>query len=381
MGINLVYERANKDAFDMLSAIVKMDTAADLGEAISNTIFPTILNKIGETITRSDLVDRKYDKFKIALTMFGAITEYLATNMIKPDDASPTANGTVIDDMVINNPDIKAIYASKLIRANYPISINSERWMDAIDGGNVAVLSSMIAMAMQALYDGVTHDHDAFIPALFGSLYYESPTTAKRKIPVFDPTDVEGYSKSVFATLNKAVRDMTQWRRPDFNYMGMEMSDSKDDLVLVSFDNPVGTGDQTVLDVITSQLQIGARARAEALGDALGVTVYEMPSMGLIQNSRARAYGFTAFPGMQTTNMNGGVQTAPYPEIKLALVGKGALNVGLKRLQTDTGRSIRGHFDQTWVQPTLQLAYGAGQAIFFSDAPTPDPDPEPDPEE
>ena len=38
---------------------------------------------------------------------------------------------------------------------------------------------------------------------------------------------------------------------------------------------------------------------------------------------------------------------------------KGAINVGLKRLQTDTGRSIRGHFDQTWVQPTLQLAYGA----------------------
>ena len=87
--------------------------------------------------------------------------------------------------------------------------------------------------------------------------------------------------------------------------------------------------------------------------------------MGIIENSVARAYGLTGFPGMQTADMSAGTQTPPYPNVMFALCGKGALNVGLKRLQIDTGRSIRGHFDQTWVQPTLQLAYGAGQCIFF----------------
>jgi hypothetical protein len=371
MAINLVYERANKDAYDMLSTLVTMDSGADLAEEITNSIFPTILNKIGDTISRSDLVDRNYDKFKIPLSEFGAITEYLASNMIKADNASATATGSVIQDYVVNNPDIQAIYATKLVRANYPITINSERWLDAVDSKSIVTLASMIAIAMQSLFDGITHDHDSFIPALFGSLYTSSPATAKRIIPYFDGNDIEGYSKTIFSLLNKAVRDMSQWRRADFNVMGMEMSDSKSDLVLVAFENPIGGNDETILDIITSQLTIGAMARAVALGASLGIDVYEMPSMGVIANSVARAYGITAFTGMQTADMSAGTHTPPQPKVMFALVGKGALNVGLKRLQNDTGRSVRGHFDQTWVQPTLQLAYGAGQAIFFKEADAP----------
>lgn len=368
MGISLVYERANKDAYDMLVAANEMSTGTELANTITNTIFPTILNKIGDTIGRSDLVDRNYDKFKIPLSEYGAITEYLVSSMIKAADASPTANGTAIDDMVINNPDIKALYASKLVRANYPLTVQSERWLDALENKNLASLANMIAIATQALYDGITHDHDSFIPALFGSLYGKVLPSSKRKLPVFTGTAVEDYSKDVFATLNKAIRDMTTWRRTSFNYVGAEMSDSKSDLVLVAFENNISVGkDQTILDVITSQLHIGAMARAKALGEALGVDVYEMPSMGIIENSVARAYGLSNFPGMQTADMSTGTQTAPFPEVKFALCGKGAINVGLKRLQNDTGRSIRGHFDQTWVQPTLQLAYGAGQVIFFDD--------------
>src|SRR5690606_7905692 len=258
------------------------------------------------------------------------------------------------------------------VRANYPLTVNSERWLDALDGQNYSTLASMIGIAMQALYDGVTHDHDSIIPALFGSRYAKATPTMKRNLPAFTGDDVEGYSKEVFAMLNKAIRDMTTWRRPDFNYIGAEMSDSKSDLVLVSFDNPITEGkDMTILDVITSQLNIGPMARAVALGQALGVEVYEMPSMGIIENSVSRAYGLQNFPGMQTADMSSGTQTAPYPNVRFALCGKGALNVGLKRLQIDTGRSIRGHFDQTWVQPTLQLAYGAGQCIFFE---VPEPD-------
>lgn len=371
MGINLVYERANKDAFDMLTAAANaMQPGDTLGSLITNTVFPTILNKIGDTISRSDLVDRNYSKFKLPLSEFGAITEYLASNMIKAANASATTNGTVIDDMVVNNPDIKALYASKLIRANYPITINSERWLDAIDSGNISALSSMIAIAMQALYDGVAHDHDSFIPALMGALYSETQATSKRTIPAYDGTNTEEYAKKVFAILNKGIRDMTQWRRPDFNMMNMEMSDSKDDLVLVAFDSAVGVDGETTLDLITSQLNIGAMARAKALGESLGVDVYEMPSIGILENSVARAYGVPELPGMQTANMTSGTQTSQYPNVKFALVGKGALNVGLKRLQTDTGRSIRGHFDQTWVQPTLQISYGAGQVIFFETAET-----------
>lgn len=368
MGINLVYERANQDAYDMLlTATDAMDSGDDLSAIITNTVFPTLLNKIGETITRSDLVDRNYSKFKIPLDKFGAITEYLMSNMIKADNAVGTTNGTQVNDMVINNPDIRALYAHKLIRANYPITINSERWMDAIDSRNIAVLSSMIAIAMQSLYDGITHDHDSFIPALFGSLYTESPTTSKRTLPIYDESDIEQYSKSIFAILNKGIRDMTQWRRPDFNMMKMEMADSKSDIVLVAFDNSIGNSGETTLDIITSQLTIGAQARAKALGESLGVDVYEMPSMGIIDNSVARAYNVASFAGMQTADMSNGTQSPLYPNVKFALVGKGALNVGLKRLQNDTGRSIRGHFDQTWVQPTLQIAFGAGQAIFFED--------------
>jgi hypothetical protein len=368
MGINLVFERANKDAYDLLVAANEMGTGAELSNVITNTIFPTILNKIGDTIIRSDLVDRNYEKFKIPLAEYGAITEYLVSSMIKAADASSTVTGTRVDDFVVNNPEIKAIYAHKLVRANYPLTVNSDRWLDALDNKNLSTLASMIAIAMQALYDGITHDHDSFIPALFGSLYEEATVSMKRKLPAFTGDDVEGYSKEVFSTLNKAIRDMTTWRRKDFNIVGAEMSDSKADLVLVAFENPIATGkDQTILDVITSQLSIGAQARAAALGSALGIEVYEMPSMGIIEGSVSRAYGLPNFPGMQTADMSNSIQMPPYPKVKFALCGKGAINVGLKRLQTDTGRSIRGHFDQTWVQPTLQLAYGAGQCIFFED--------------
>lgn len=372
MGINLVFERANKDAYDLLVAANEMSSGTELANAITNTILPTILNKIGDTIVRSDLVDRNYEKFKIPLSEYGAITEYLVSSMIKAADASPTATGTTVEDFVINNPDIKALYASKLVRANYPLTVNSERWLDAVDNKNLSTLATMIGIAMQALYDGITHDHDSFIPALFGSLYDKVGAASKRQIPVFDGTNVEEYSKNMFATFNKAIRDMTTWRRSDFNYVGAEMSDSKADLVLVAFENSVTGRDQTILDVVTSQLNIGAQARAVALGSALGIEVYEMPSMGIISNSVARAYGLPALDGMQTADMSAGVLTPPHPDIKFALCGKGAINVGLKRLQTDTGRSVRGHFDQTWVQPSLQLAYGAGQVIFFDDDNTPE---------
>lgn len=372
MPINLVYERANKDAYDMIVAAAEMNTAAELGSTITNTIFPAILNKIGDTIARSDLVSRNYDKFKIPLSEYGAITEYLISNMVKASDPSPTATGTDVADYVINNPDIKAMYAAKTLRANYALTVNSERWMDALDSKNATSLAGMIAIAMQSLYDGITHDHDSFIPALFGTLYEKSTATAKRALPLFDAAaqaDVAGYSKNVFATFNKAIRDLTTWRRPDFNINSAEMSDSKEDLVLVAFENDITTGrNQTVLDVITSQLNIGAQARAVALGSSLGIEVYEMPSMGIISNATARAYGLAAMPGMQTAAIVGAA-TAPHPSVKFALCGKGAINVGLKRLQADSGRSIRGHFDQTWVQPTLQLAFGAGQAIFFDDTP------------
>jgi hypothetical protein len=364
--INLVYERANKDAYDMITAMEDMYASDELGDVISNTIFPAILNKVGDTIIRGDIVDRNYANFKLPLKEYGAITEYLASNMIKADNASPTVKGTVVDDFVVNNPDIQGLYAPKLVRANYPLTINTDRWLDAIDSSNVEGLSSMMAIAMQSLYDGVTHDHDSFIPALFGSLFTKSAATSKKTITAYEGTGIEAYSKNIFALLNKSIRDMTQWRRSDFNYMGMEMSDSKRDLALVFFDSPVGDNGETILDVITSQLTIGPMARAAALGEALGVSVYEMPPAGVLTNATSRAYGIASFPGMQTADITG-ERTEPFPLLKFALVGKGALNVGLKRLQTDTGRSVRGHFDQTWVQPTLQLAYGAGQAIFFSE--------------
>lgn len=368
MGINLVYERANKDAYDLLVAANEMATGDELSEIITNRIFPSILNKIGDTIARSDLVTRNYERFKIPLGEYGAITEYLVSTMIRAADSSPVATGSVIEDFVINNPDIKAIYAHKLVRANYPLTVNSEKWLDALENRNMSTLASMIGIAMQSLYDGITHDHDSFIPALFGSLYSKATASMKRTLPTYDGTNLEQYSKDIFATFNKAIRDMSQWRRTDFNYLGAEMADSRDDLVLVAFDNNVAGKDQTILDVITSQLNIGAQARASALGSSLGLTVYEMPSAGIIENSVARAYGVAGFPGMQTADMSAGTQSKPYPNLKFALCGKGTLNVGLKRLQKDSGRSIRGHFNQTWVEPTLQLAYGAGQVIFFEDS-------------
>lgn len=366
--INLVYERANKDAYDLLVAGAEMADASDISELVTNSIFPTILNKVGDTIIRGDLVDRNYSNFKMPLSQFGAITEYLAANMVKAANASACTTGDVVEDFVVNNPDIKATYAIKNVRANYPLTINNEKWLDAVDSGNSQLLANMIAVAMQSLYDGITHDHDSFIPALAGSLYSASGESSKRIIPTFvdGTTKVEDYAKSIFAILNKGIRDMTQWRRPDFNLMGAEMSDSKADLTLVFFDNPIGANDETALDLIASQLNIGPLARATAIGDSLGVTVYEMPSMGILTNATARAYGLANFPGMQTANITG-ARTNPFPRVKCALFGKGALNVGLKRLQNDTARSVRGHFDQTWVEPTLQLAYGAGQVIFFEE--------------
>jgi hypothetical protein len=123
LGINLVYERANKDAYDLLVTANEMSTGSELASTITNTIFPTILNKVGDTISRSDLVDRNYSKFKIPLSEYGAITEYLVSSMIKAANSSPTDTGTSVEDFVINNPDIKALYASKNIRANYPLTV------------------------------------------------------------------------------------------------------------------------------------------------------------------------------------------------------------------------------------------------------------------
>jgi hypothetical protein len=369
LGINLVYERSNKQAYDLLVAASDMFTGTQLASTITNDIFPTILNKVGDSIRRSDLVDRNYEKFKIPLSEFGAITEYLMSNMIKAADPSSNVKGTAVDDYVINAPEIMALYAIHQVHANYPLTIKKDKWLDALDGSNLTNMAQMIAIAMQSLYDGITHDHDSFIPALFGSLYSKVGTASKRKLPVYTGSNVEQYSKDVFATFNKAIRDMTKWRRPDFNFVGAEMVDAKSDLVLVAFENNAADDkDQTVLDIITSQLNIGPMARAVALGEALGIDVYEMPSMGIIDNSVARAYSLTNLPGMQTANMSAGVQTPPHPDVKFAICGKGAINVGLKRLEHDTGRSIRGHFDQTWVEPTLQLSYGAGQVIFFDDA-------------
>lgn len=369
MAIGLVYDRANKDAYDMLVAAAgDVVSGDDLASVITTDIFPTILKKVGDVITRPDVADRRYSKFKIPLTEYGALTEYLISNMVRAADPSPITNGTVIQDMVVNNPDIRALYATHQTRANYPLTVNSDLWLDAVDKGNSSAMAAMIAIAMQSLFDGVAHDHDSFIPALFGTLYEKSKASSKRMLPAFDGTNVEQYSKSVFATFNKAIRDLTQWRRPDFNYPGAEMVDSKEDLVLVAFDNNIMTGlDQTILDVITSQINLGAMSRSTGLAASLGLgDVYEMPSMGIIPSTTARAYQIPALPGMQTADTQAGTYTKPYPNVMFALCGRGALNVGLKRLQNDTGRSIRGHFDQTWVQPTLELAAGAGQVIFFS---------------
>lgn len=375
MPIGLVYERANKDAYDLIKNAQAVMSASELAENITNVIFPSILNKVGDTIIRSDKVDRMYDKLKIPLSEYGAITEYLASSMIRADDPTATATGTRVDDFVINNPKIFGRYTQRNVRANYPLTVNGDRWLDAIDGGNTTQMASMIGIAMQSLYDGVSHDHDSFLPALMGSLYNESKGTASvRSIPAFTGASVEEYAKAIYAILNKAIRDMTQWRRPDFNLIGADMSDSKADLVLVSFDNAVSsTNAATVLDIITSQLNIGAMARATALGNSLGVTVYEMPTPGIIETSIARAYALANFPGMQTADTGAGDLTIPHPNVKFALIGRGALNAGLKRLQQDTARSARGHFDQTWVQPTIQLAFGAGQAIFFTDGADPTP--------
>ena len=369
--INLVYERTNKETYDMIQLGLNMieGTTENLESFISNEIFPTMLNKVGDTITREDLVDRNYNKFKIPVSKFGAITEYLAANMIKASNASPLTTGTKVEDFVINNPDISALYSTNDVRANYGLTINQDKWLDAIDADNYNKLSQMIAISMQSLYDGIDHDHDALIPALFGALYSASKASSKITIPAYSTfSDDAEYSKTIFATLNKYIRDMTTWRRKDFNMMNMEMSDSKNDLVLVSFDNAISdTNNNTILDIITSQLQIGPTARAVALGQSLGIEVYEMPSIGILENSVSRAYSVTSLPGMQTADTSSGTVTKPYANVKFALVGKGALNVALKRLQVDSGRSIRGHFDQTWVQPTLNLSFGAGQAIFFKD--------------
>lgn len=373
MPIGLVYERANKDAYDLIKAAQAALPASELAGEITTEIFPTILKKVGDTFMRNDVTDRNYSKFKLPLTEFGAITEYISSSMVRADDPTPIATGTVVDDMVINNPKLFGRYIDQLVRANYPLTVNGDRWLDAMDNGRVDQMASYIAVAMQSLYDGIAHDHDSFIPALLGSMYTQAPESSIRRIPTFNGTNVEDYAKSIFGTLNKAIRDMTQWRRPDFNMVGADMSDSKSDLVLVSFDSPASDQwNQTLLDIITSQLNIGAMARATALGSSLGVEVYEMPTPGIIESSVSRAYGIPAFPGMQTADTLSGVLTPPHPNVKFALIGRGALNVGLKRLQQDTGRSIRGHFDQTWVQPTLQLAYGTGQAIFFIDGDDPD---------
>lgn len=373
MPIGLVYERANKEAYDLIRAAQAALPASELASEITTDIFPSILKKVGDTITRSDKVDRNYAKFKLPLTEYGAITEYLSSSMIRADDPTPIVTGTVVEDMVINNPKIYGRYVDQLVRANYPLTINGDRWLDAIDKGDATGMASMIAIAMQSLYDGVSHDHDSFIPALMGSLYEQAPAASIKRIPAYTGTGVEEYAKTIFATLNTAIRNLTQWRRPDFNMVGADMSDSKSDLVLISFDNPVWEdGDSSALDIITSQLNIGAMARATALGSSLGVEVYEMPSPGIIESSVARAYNIPAFPGMQTANTLNGTLTVPHPNVKFALIGRGALNVGLKRLQQDTGRSIRGHFDQTWVQPTLELAFGTGQAIFFIDGDDPE---------
>lgn len=365
MSIGLVYERANKQAYDALALAKAVVPGSQLAPLVTNEIFPSIVNKIGDTIIRSDKVSRVYDRFKLPLSEYGAITEYLLSNMVKAADSPKLQQGELVHDHVVSHPSILGRYSETNIRADYPMTITADRWMDAVEKEDIATMARMVALSSQSLYDGVRHDHDSWVPAIAGALYDQSPESSKIKIPDFDGQDIEGYSKLIYAILTKAVRDMTQWRRPDFNIPGAEMADSVDDLVLVSFDNPVDETGTTILDMIGAQLNLGSLARAKAIGQSLGLTVYEMPSPGIITNQIARAYDYPNLPGMQTADMSAGVPVKPYPNLRFALIGRGALNVGLKRLLVDTTRSSRGHFDQTWVTPVIQLAFGAGQAVFF----------------
>jgi hypothetical protein len=369
--LNLVYERANREMYELLQSPDLMATGSDISSIISNDIFPEFLNKIGDIIIRGDLVERNYNFFKMPLSEFGALTEYIAASMTRADDMPVTTTGTRVDDFVVNNPLLKALYAIKLVRANYPLTIQNEKFLEMVDNRNNAGIAMLTGVAMQALYDGIEHDHDSIIPALFGALYAAHVTAPLadtiRQIPEYDAENVESYAKEIVAILRSAIRDLTQFRRPSFNLMNADMGDANNSLCLVCFDNPIVDGKRyTPLDIITSQFDVAPQARATTLGALLGIEVVEMPSMGILENSIARAYGIPNFPGMQTNIMTG-TRTYPYPDIKFALCGRGALNVGLKRLQVDSGRSIRGHFDQTWVLKTLQLSYGAGQCIFFTD--------------
>ncbi len=374
MAIGLVHERVNKEVYDRLTQGVPIRDGSQLSDLLTNDIFPTIINKVGDYIRRPDVPTRNYTRFKRPLSEVGAITEYLMANMTKADDAVSLVTGEEVHEYVVNNPDIQARYAVDQVRANYPLTLGGEKWLDAVDNMSLSTVANLTGIAMQKLYDGIEHDHDAMIPAMFGPLYAGRTSAQVRELPAYTGEDIETYTKTVFAALTQGVRDMTQWQRQDLNGAGVDMVDSVGELTLVSFSNPAGTtGTFTVFDIIGSQLAVGAVSRATGLANYLGIgAAYEMPSPGLIPNSIARAYGFPNFPGMQTADMRAGAQTPPYPEVKLALVGVNALNVGLKRTRQDSNRSARAHADFLYILKVIELMQGLGQVLFFT-VPSPTP--------
>ena len=367
-----LYERANKNLYDLLNAPDLMANAGNITKILANDIFPTFIPKIGDVIARGDNTTRNYSFFKIPLSQFGDMTEYLASNMIRPADSVAGKNGDVINDFVINNPDIRALYAQTVVSANYPLSIQDDKLMDLIDRNDTAGIARHVAIAMQCLQDGIEHDTDMLVPALAGVLYNAHKEKLPKSIFTLDNLDelsaanITNYSTKLVATFKNAIYSLGTYRKKEYNLMGCDMADSLDNLCLVCFDNPINSNTSlTAIDLLESFFEVAPQMRASGLKSILGCEVYRMPSAGVVTADIQRAYGLPNFGGMQTADMSNANYTRPHPELMFALVGRGAFNVGLKRLISDTTRSSQGHLTQTWIQKSLQLAYGAGQAIFF----------------
>lgn len=372
--IGTLYEKASKEMYNKLQDIkgLQKGEVLDLSASV-NEMLGGMLNVVGRTVILSRTSKLQYPDFQIPVSEYGNLIEYIGTKLLRPQDVNPHNTGDAFHTSAINNPKFITRYISDIVRGKYNVTTGDQRWLDAINKKDEKRIANLTGQAVQSLYDSLIELQNDLVPALFASLYEKVKTEKSNaiwKIPsIADSTDIKEYSIVLNAQIKKAVR-LLSYTSSDYNLLGADVNSKKDDLILVAFhgDDVSAYGvDTTLLDVITSQGNLGTLSRA-TFEESLGLNkIVEMKAMGIGQSTIPRDFDLPALIGMQTEDIDQSTVTTPYGKVRFALVSKGMLNVGLKYFKAKTEYSASEDINNIYVHFQMALEYGAGQVIFFED--------------
>jgi len=380
---NPLYKQLNNLAYTRLSQFSTFDGTSITNTELQNELFNTMINGITAVISERNVSERGYDPFQIPVSPFGSLIKQLGAKLVRADDPVSLAEGTTWTDFARNPQNLIANYTGTITESNYPLQIDLRQVQRLASVNDMAGVADIYAQAYHMLWESIRHDHDLMVPYMIGWLATQQQskwvTIPPAPAITASPTDIQSWGIQLTAQINAAVRNLTDFRSPDFNLLGADSIASRQDLVLVAFYDPTA-GTVNPADILRAYIALSAQPNVSNIAQAFDVGAFiEMPYIGDITlssdgtaaNNLPRANGLSAFPGMQTSEMVNGVPVFPIKGVKFGLLQIGSINVGHKNLLPSTQRSARGHVDMTWVLTERQI-WGGGpfQSVFFTDSPS-----------